>query len=342
MITGLPHPPAAIVTGMRRWAFALVLTVACTSGGGDRVASPPATTPSPATTAPRYQEYTVPTGSHPHDVAVARDGTVWYTAQATGELGRLDPATGEIEEIPLGNGSRPHGVVLDGAGTPWITDTGLNAIVKVDPLTLAVTAYKVPQPAVGLNTGVVAGTYHWFTGAAGWYGRTHLGTGRTDVWRAPRGNGPYGITATKDAVYYASLAGHHVARVDPGDAAATVLDPPVANQGSRRVWADSKGRVWASWWDAGEVAVYDGKSWRHWKLPGSNPMAYAVYIDDRDVVWLSDFGANALVRFEPETETFTSFPLPSDPANVRQIHGRPGEVWGAESAADKLVVLRLT
>jgi streptogramin lyase len=25
---------------------------------------------------------------------------------------------------------------------------------------------------------------------------------------------------------------------------------------------------------------------------------------------------------------------------VRQIHGRPGEVWGAESAADKLVVVR--
>jgi streptogramin lyase len=25
---------------------------------------------------------------------------------------------------------------------------------------------------------------------------------------------------------------------------------------------------------------------------------------------------------------------------VRQIHGRPGEVWGAESAADKLVLVR--
>jgi streptogramin lyase len=25
---------------------------------------------------------------------------------------------------------------------------------------------------------------------------------------------------------------------------------------------------------------------------------------------------------------------------VRQILGRPGEVWGAESAADKLVVIR--
>jgi virginiamycin B lyase len=65
-----------------------------------------------------------------------------------------------------------------------------------------------------------------------------------------------------------------------------------------------------------------------------------VYVDDKDKVWLSDFGANSLVRFDPETEQFTSYPLPSDPGEVRQILGRPGEVWGAESAADKLVVIR--
>src|SRR5205823_3188454 len=40
------------------------------------------------------QEYTVPTGSHPHDVAPAADGGIWYTAQASGQLGWLDPNTG--------------------------------------------------------------------------------------------------------------------------------------------------------------------------------------------------------------------------------------------------------
>ena len=63
-------------------------------------------------------------------------------------------------------------------------------------------------------------------------------------------------------------------------------------------------------------------------------------VDDRDIVWLSDFGANALVRSTRQPSSSTSFPLPSDPGDVRQIHGRPGEVWGAESAADKLVVVR--
>ena len=42
------------------------------------------------------REYRVPAGGrvHPHDVAPARDGTVWYTGQHTGELGRLDPRDG--------------------------------------------------------------------------------------------------------------------------------------------------------------------------------------------------------------------------------------------------------
>ena len=37
---------------------------------------------------------------------------------------------------------------------------------------------------------------------------------------------------------------------------------------------------------------------------------------------------------------FESFGLPSSTASVRQLLGRPGEVWGAESGVDKIVVIR--
>jgi len=95
-------------------------------------------------------------------------------------------------------------------------------------------------------------------------------------------------------------------------------------------------------WNSGQVSVYDPSSgtWRAWKLPGVRPQAYAVYVDERDKVWLTDFGANAIVRFDPETERFESFALPHANASVRQLLGRPGEVWGAESGADQLVVIR--
>jgi virginiamycin B lyase len=292
------------------------------------------------------QEYDVPAGSHPHDVAPAPDGRVWYTAQATGELGVLDPTTGETRHILLDARARPHGVIVGPDGAPWITDGGLNAIVRVDPVSEEVTVFPLPAsaPDGNLNTasfdnnGVL-----WFTGQSGIYGRLDPAVGEVEVFEAPRGRGPYGITTTPTGdVYYASLAGSHIAKIDVNTGEATVLEPPTSGQGARRVWTDSSGRIWVSEWNAGQVAVYDpqDQSWSEWKLPGAAPQAYAVYVDEQDRVWISDFGGNAMVRFDPATEEFTSFPLPSPNASVRQILGRPGEIWGAESSVDKLIVLR--
>jgi virginiamycin B lyase len=295
---------------------------------------------------PEMQSYRVPAGSRPHDVAPAADGGVWYTAQGSGELGWLDPATGEVKEVALGPGSSPHGVIVGPDGAPWITDSGLNAIVRVDPETFEVTVYRLPSNRGNVNLNTAAFDHQgriWFTGQAGAYGRLDPATGDMQVWSAPRGRGPYGITVTPDgAVYYASLAGNHIARIDSATGDATVIEPPTAGQGARRVWSDSKGQVWVSEWNSGQVSVYNpaADSWRQWKLPGTRPQTYSVYVDELDKVWLTDFGANAIVRFDPETETFESFALPSSPGNVRQMLGRPGEAWGAESAADQIVVIR--
>ena len=292
------------------------------------------------------KEYPVPAGSHPHDLAPALDGGVWYTAQHQGALGYLDPKTGKTRHIPLGKNSAPHGVVVGPDGAPWITDSGLNAIVRVDPKTDKVTAFPFPPgaPNVNLNTATFdnAGIL-WFTGQVGYYGRFDPKTGKTEVFEAPRGRGPYGIcTAPDGSVYYASLAGSHIARIDTQTGKATVIEPPTPNQGARRVWADSQSRIWVSEWRSGQVSRYDPKlnKWRVWKAPGDSPQVYAVYVDSKDIVWLSDFGANAMLRFDPKTEQFTVLKSSSRNASVRQILGRPGEVWLPESWADKLVVIR--
>ena len=295
---------------------------------------------------PPLQAFPVPAGSRPHDVAPALDGGVWYTAQGSGELGWLDPETGETRHTPLGAGSRPHGVIVGPDGAPWVTDGGLNAIVRVDPETQVVDVFPLPpeHPSANLNTATFDNDgVLWFTGQNGVYGRLDPSTREIKVFDAPRGRGPYGIaTSPNGNVYYASLAGSYIGRIDLKSGEAIVLDPPTPNQGARRVWSDSQGRIWVSEWNAGQVAVYDpsASEWREWKLPGSGPRAYAVYVDERDMVWLSDFGANAVVRFDPRSEEFEVFYLPSNPSNVRQILGRRGEVWLPESASDQLVVIR--
>ena len=203
---------------------------------------------------------------------------------------------------------------------------------------------QADRPGANLNTAVFAPDGRlWFTGQSGVYGSLDPATGKMTVYSAPRGRGPYGITASSDGtVWYASLAGNHLGRIDPGTGEATVIEPPTAGQGARRAWADSHDRVWISEWNVGQVGMYDPSSgeWREWKLPGSQPQTYSVYVDDRDVVWLTDFGGNAIVAFDPVSEAFTVLELETPGASVRQMLGRPGEAWGAESAADKLVVAR--
>jgi virginiamycin B lyase len=365
--------------------IATTLATACTTAtGGPRASAAPASvaivteapasaepssfeTPGPSVSRLGLSEYPVGKGQGPHDVAPAADGGVWYTAQRTGELGRLDPKTGAYRMIKLGAGSAPHGVIVGPDGNPWVTDGGLNAIVRVDAKTSEITRFPLPadRPNANLNTATfdTNGTL-WFTGQSGVYGRLDPRTGAMAVFDSPRGPGPYGMATCPDGrVYYASLAGSFIGRIDVATGQVEVIEPPTRAQGARRVWCDTRSGVWISEWNTGRLALYSpppsgppveqqstpvpspaqpptSYGWIEWTLPASRPMAYAVYVDDQDIVWVTDFGANALLRFDPTSQTFTAIPLSGPDAAVRQLLGRPGEVWGAMSGLDKLLVVR--
>jgi len=334
----LAEGEAVIVTPRRgQWSFEVVARVKAGDWArlGRTAARPPRV---------KLREYKVFDGAGPHDVAPTANGKVWFTAQAAGELGRLDPRTGRVSRVPLGSGSAPHGVIVGPDRAAWVTDGGLNAIVRVDPRSLRVRRFPLPADRAGANLNTATFDRRgrlWFTGQSGVYGRIDPRSGRMRVFDAPRGPGPYGISTTRaGAVWYASLVGSHIARIDTRSGHARIVEPPTDGQGARRIWPDSRGRLWISEWNAGRLGVYNPRTrrWREWRLPGDSPQPYAVYVDEADLVWLTDFGANSLVRFDPARQRFESFRLPQQGANVRQLLGRDGEVWGAESGTDRLVV----
>jgi virginiamycin B lyase len=157
-------------------------------------------------------------GAGAHDVYPAADGTVWFTAQSAGKLGRLDPGTGKSDLIALGPGAAPHGVIVGPDGAAWVTEGGQNAIARVDPATREVKVFPLPKKRrdPNLNTatfdrqGVL-----WFTGQNGIYGRLDSKTGAIAVFDAPRGPGPYGIATTPDGlVFFASLAGSYIGQIN--------------------------------------------------------------------------------------------------------------------------------
>jgi virginiamycin B lyase len=290
--------------------------------------------------------YDVTRGSHPHDVAPAPDGTVWYTAQHQGALGILDPKTRKVTQVALGPNAAPHGVIVGPDRAAWITEGGQNAIARFDPATKAVKLFPLPPEFADANLNTATFDRKgilWFTGQNGVYGRVDPANGKVDAWKAPKGAGPYGITTTPNGdVWYASLAGDHIVKIDTVSGDAMMVQPPKPGVGPRRIWSDSKGMLWVSFWNTGEVGRYDplNKAWRVWELPKSKHGCYAVYVDDKDKVWVTDFTANAIVRFDPVTQRFDTFPSDRRNASVRQVLGRPGELWGAESGTDRLVVVR--
>jgi virginiamycin B lyase len=286
------------------------------------------------------------------DVTAAGDGSFWFCGQRDGTLNRLDPRDGGIRVVDLrapgAERAAPHGVVRGPDGAAWVTEGGQNAIARVDPRDHRVMVWPLPARFANgnLNTGVFddRGTY-WFTGQNGILGRFTPATERMEVWEAPRGRGPYGITKTpQGGIWYVSLAGNHLAEIDSaattaGAVRVRIVEPPTPNQGARRVWTDSQGRLWLSEWNSGNVSMHDPRdgSWKVWRLPGERPRAYSVWVDPSDKVWLTDFPANAIVRFDPVTERFLSFPSTMAGANVRQMDGIAGQAWGGESGTDRIV-----
>ena len=281
-----------------------------------------------------------------HDVAPAPDGGVWFSAQRSGHLGWFDPRSGRVELIALGRGASPHGVIQGPDKAAWLTDGGLNAIVRVGWPDRTVRAFPLPEGSgyANLNTCAFDGDGDlWFTGQSGVVGKVAVKSGQVSVKDAPKGRGPYGICSTPAGeVWWCSLAGSFIARIDRKTGESTVVEPPTRNQGARRVWSDSQGRIWVSEWNSGQISMHDPKagSWRQWKLPGDSPRCYAVYVDERDMVWASDFGGNAVFSFDPRAEKFERYAMPRDSANVRQILGRKGEVWLPESGTEYISVIR--
>jgi len=303
-------------------------------------------------TPPRLQSWPLNTRAATgiHDIAPAPDGGVWFSAQRSGHLGWFDPRSGKTELIALGSGSSPHGVIAGPDGAAWLTDGGQNAIARVAWPSRQVKVFPLPAgtPYANLNTCAFDGDGNlWFTGQSGYVGKVDVRSGTVTVKDSPRGRGPYGICATpKGEIWWCSLAGSFIAHLDTKTGESRIVEPPTPRQGARRVWSDSKGRIWVSEWSSGNLSVHDpalgtgANSWKTFKAPGADPHVYAVYVDNKDMVWASEWSNNAMLRFDPGSEKFEVIPLPRANAAVRQILGRPGEVWLPESGTEFVTVIR--
>ncbi len=76
---------------------------------------------------------TLATGlDHPEGIALGPDGLLYAGGEA-GQVYRVDPGTGAVEQIAASEGSFMLGLCLDAAGCLYVCDAGRAAVLRVDP-----------------------------------------------------------------------------------------------------------------------------------------------------------------------------------------------------------------
>lgn len=297
-------------------------------------------------------EWKLPTpGTRPHDPEIAPDGTAWYTGQANSRLGRFDPRTGQFREYPLQPdnprlpyGVGPHGLVADKDGNIWYTGQLDGHVGKLDPKTGAVTKYKMPAGAGGPHTPIFdqKGTL-WFTMQQGnMVGRIVPSTGDVKVVTMPTPKSePYGIVVNSKGVpFFTQLTGNRIGRIDPGTMQVREYFLG-AGTGPRRLAVTSNDTIYYTDYARGKLGRLDpgtGQT-KEWTSPsGVLSQPYAITAVG-NVVWYVEGNAspNMLVRFDPATEKFQTWPIASGGGVVRHMVAAPdGTLWLACSEVDTI------
>ena len=148
---------------------------------------------------------------------------LWFTAQQSNTVGRLDPKTGEIKLVTMPTPrSRPYGILVSPKGVPTLCLFGTNKLATIDPKTMAIKEYALPNPAARPRRIAITGDEVWYADfSRGFLGRLNLATGEHKEWQSPSGpnSQPYGIVFTKGAIWYneSFAKPNTIVRFDPED-----------------------------------------------------------------------------------------------------------------------------
>ena len=291
-------------------------------------------------------------GSRPHDPLAARDGSLWYTGQMANVLGRVDPKTGKVKEYHLKTAhSGPHGLMEDKDGNIWYTGNTGALIGKLNSKNGEDTEYKMPDPeAKDPHTLVFdqAGIL-WFTlQNSNRIGRLDPKTGDIKLIAMPTPKSrPYGMVVnSKGTILIAEFGTNKIGSLDPKTL--EVREYPLPDPGARprRIALTGDDVVWYTDNVRGYLGRLDtatGKAteWLSPSGPKSEPYGISVI---HDVVWYSESNStpNTVVRFDPKTEKFQTWPIPGGGNIVRNTSITPdGNFLLANSLVNTVTLVRI-
>jgi len=270
----------------------------------------------------KITEWVTPTlGQRTRDPIEAPDGSIWWTGMWASLVGRLDPKTGAMKEFPLPPTAKPHSIVADKEGNIWYTGNSNATVGKLDPKTGKITEYKTKSRDPHSATFHPNGRLYFTAQGARMIGRLSPETGEiTEVETEPN---PYGIQVAADGTLWVAHNGtNKISSVHPDTLAIKFYEVPDTASRIRRLGFTSDGMVWYgnSRGRIGRLNPKTGeiKEWPSPSGPTSSPYAFTVV---NDIIWYNESGMrpDALVRFDPKTERFQSWAIPSGVGIIRNF-----------------------
>ena len=245
----------------------------------------------------KVKEYPLITpGVAPHGIAVGSDGIVWFAGYPS-VLGRIDPKTETLEEIPVpdmdnGSPTMPHSVIVAEDGKVWLTESD--------------------------RMGQERGSFSSYDPISGEFTR----------YLFEKGDSPYGIIAHEGLIWFALIRPGKIGFLNPQTGEIKTFKTPTPNSAVRRLRFDAQGRLWFGEWGTDKIGMFHPVSRRftEYDLPfPSSP--YGVYTDSKGYVWLATHARDSFIRFDPETQEIVEYPLPLG-SIIRDIWpDQEGRMW---------------
>jgi virginiamycin B lyase len=268
-----------------------------------------------------FKEWQMPQlGQRTRDPQQHSDGSIWYAGQYGNLLGRLDPKTGKAQEWALPANAMPHTVELDPKGRPWYTGNKNGTVGYIDPATGKATVFKMPDPdakdphTMAFDKNGIA--YFSFQNS-NMIGRLNPDTGEIKVKKvAEQRSQPYDVKFDRDdMLWVACNARPCLLKVNPDTLDVTEVTLPLAGTTVRRLYPTEDGMIWYVNSGKGQLGRLNPKTGeiKEWPSPsGPRSHPYAITVIN-GIVWYNESGMrpDALVRFDPKTETFQSWAIPS-------------------------------
>ena len=319
-------------------------------------------------------EYDLPRpDAEPHEAVSDKDGMVWYSDEAEGILGRLDPKTGKTKEWQNPS-TRPgfpggfHDLELDRDGNPWAGRHEYNGVAMFDKKTEKFTNYTIPNVSPHTRPTFISlrpDGKVWlkdnadykiikfdpktgeFTQYEEYPPELKLASEEPATVGGTRSgqvhHSIYGMnTDSQGNAYGADIGVGNIIRLDAETGKTTMYPTPTPNSGPRRMHVDSSDRLWIGEWWANQIAMFDPKTekFQEWPVPIPWYGPYDAVLDKAGNVWTGSMSSDTILRLNPKTGEFRQYLMPLLGVNVRRIdvdnNGKAPVFWVGENRQAKI------